>query len=563
MAVYQSLSVEQISQNTEENTSLVRVLWQTTQNGGSYNLVEREAYYYVSINGQSEQTFAVSYTLPGSTVLTLADVTLTVPHNDKGEATISVRTWMDTHLSAGVVTLSKTLTLDTIPRVTTGKATDALIGGFSRLALTKRNVGHTHSILWEFGSQWGYITPSGGSGTEEVRFSGESLDFLIPESFYEEIPDRKQEACTLTVTTYEGLIPIGDPQSTAFTVSADETVCGPQVSGSVIDICDKTLALTGDNSILVRHCSTAQCIIAPETRMGAGVAKKRIRGQEVEGFLEIPEYDGESVLFELEDSRGFTAEYHHPVTLVPYVRLSCDAAIARQEPVSTTAVLMVSGDYYPGSFGAEENSLSLTYSLDGVNFLPIVPEITENRYAAALLLEDMDYTRVYYITLRVSDRLTEHTRELILKKSIPVFDWGEKDFAFRVPVVLETPLAPAYGGTGASLPEQAWENLGMTQAMEPGVEYNTWQRWKGKTVYTMLFDTIMMPDSGCAEVYHWLTVGEIIGCHGCMSDGRVLPWGGTHRTRADIYCDKDKIYVDTAGDFSALTAAVQIFYTKE
>ena len=48
MAVNQSLTLTLVSQNIEENTSKVRVLWQSTQTGGSYNMTSRTAKYYLS-----------------------------------------------------------------------------------------------------------------------------------------------------------------------------------------------------------------------------------------------------------------------------------------------------------------------------------------------------------------------------------------------------------------------------------------------------------------------------------------------------------------------------------
>lgn len=563
MAVYQSLSVNQISQDLGQNSSQVQIVWQTTQTDSSYNLVQREAYYWVSINGEPEQMHTVSYTLPKQSTQKLVDVTVTVPHNDKGEGSVQVRTWMDTHLSAGVVELQKSLVLDTIPRVTTLLATDARIGSFSRLALTKRNVGYLHSIFWRFGHLQGYVTPSGGIGQEEVRFGGESVDFMIPDSFYEAILDRKADICTLTVTTYDGLIPVGEAWETAFTITADEAVCGPQVGGSVIDINDATLALTGDNRVFVRYQSLAQCVIEPYARMGATIAQKRICGTEVEGYLEIPEFDGKPVVFEVKDSRGFLASHTENVILIPYVKLYCDVSVEREAPVSKNAVLYISGDCYFGSFGAVDNFLELSYSINGGAYVPLTPTVTEDgRYYASVSLTDMDYTQIHYIRVQARDALCEENKQVILKKSIPVFDWGEMDFVFHVPVTMDSPLPVSSGGTGGSDQETAWDNLGLTLPMVAGVEYLTWQRWRGKPVYTILLDHIPMLNNGCYRIPHGLAATEIISCRGTMSDGRCLPWGGTHTPRAEVYCDTQEIYVDTGGDYTALTAAVQILYVK-
>ena len=118
MAVTQTLSVTEVagSINSFSNTSKVRILWQSTQSGDSFNGYTRTAKYYVSINGGAEKEYVVSYTLPQSSTKTIVDTTLTVTHKSNGTGTVKVRTWMDTRISAGVVEKTQTLTLSTITK---------------------------------------------------------------------------------------------------------------------------------------------------------------------------------------------------------------------------------------------------------------------------------------------------------------------------------------------------------------------------------------------------------------------------------------------------------------
>lgn len=116
MAVSQSISLTQTSQNINNNTSTVAFKWTSTQTNDSHNLNKRTAYYYVSINGGAETQYSVEYTLTKLSTNTIVNTTFTVPHNNDGTGKISVRTWMDTRISAGVVEKSQSLTLTTIPR---------------------------------------------------------------------------------------------------------------------------------------------------------------------------------------------------------------------------------------------------------------------------------------------------------------------------------------------------------------------------------------------------------------------------------------------------------------
>ena len=116
MAVSQSISLTQGAQNITNNTTQVTFTWTSTQTGESWNGYTKTAYYYVSINGGAETKYSVSYTLPKASTKTIASNTFTVTHNSDGTGSISVRTWMDTGISAGVVEKSTSLTLTTIPR---------------------------------------------------------------------------------------------------------------------------------------------------------------------------------------------------------------------------------------------------------------------------------------------------------------------------------------------------------------------------------------------------------------------------------------------------------------
>lgn len=119
MAVSQSISLTQGSQSVENNTTQVTFKWTSTQSGESWNGYTKTAYYYVSINGGAETKYSVSYDLPKSSTTTIASKTFTVKHKDNGEGSISIRTWMDTGISAGVIQKSKSLSLTTIPRAST------------------------------------------------------------------------------------------------------------------------------------------------------------------------------------------------------------------------------------------------------------------------------------------------------------------------------------------------------------------------------------------------------------------------------------------------------------
>ena len=54
--------------------------------------------------------------------------------------------------------------------------------------------------------------------------------------------------------------------------------------------------------------------------------------------------------------------------------------------------------------------------------------------AATISLSDLDYTKAFAFEVVVSDKIATVTKAVTLPKGIPVFDWGENDFNFNVPV---------------------------------------------------------------------------------------------------------------------------------
>lgn len=440
MAVYQNLSVTQLGQNGEENTSVIKILWQSTQTGPSYNAIADTGRYTVIVNGQEQVTREVTFVLPPNTTETIVSAEEVIFHNDKGEAEVTVKTWMNTHISAGIVELSQTLKLDPIPQASTVVASDGVIGGISRLAVTRKNGESSHTIAWQFGQLGGYLDAAGQICENPVKLFAESLDFSLPESFYSQIPHAKSGICTLTVCTYSGGNPVGEPQRAEFTVSVAEEGCIPGVSGKVTDINPATLALTGDENDLIRYHSTACCTIFAEANNFAQILEKKIQGREAEDSLCFENTETGQFLLQAADSRGFTGTCTLQARLVPYIPLSCLALAERDGPASGEAILSVSGLFYNGSFGTAENELKLSYSIDGVNFIPASAEISDCAYSAQVRLTDMDYTRLHTITVRAEDCLGVVEKQVVLKKGVPTFDWGENDFAFHVPVQMDSSL---------------------------------------------------------------------------------------------------------------------------
>jgi hypothetical protein len=201
MAVSQSLSVTEVagSVNNSANTSKVRILWQSTQTGDSWNGYTRIAKYYVSINGGAETEYSVSYTLPKNTTKTIVDTTITVNHKDDGTGSVKVRTWMETGISAGVVEKSDTISLTTIPRASTiSSVSNVTLGNLCAVKWTPRSKDFRFKIKFAVGS-WSLTTAAIHPNTTTL-YTNASYGISLEAAH--QFPNSKDAEMTVTLYTY-------------------------------------------------------------------------------------------------------------------------------------------------------------------------------------------------------------------------------------------------------------------------------------------------------------------------------------------------------------------------
>lgn len=216
MGVSQSLWLSETGYDIASNTSTVRIVWSSTQSGGSYNSYERTAKYWVSINGGNETEYSVSYTLPQATTISIVDTTITVNHETDGTGTVSVRTWMDTHISAGVVTKSESLTLTTIPRASDLSVSNGTLGSKQTITANKKNGGFTHTLAWKSGSYSGII--DGAKVLKSIWEFTPSLDLATGS------PNWTSVYCEFTLSTYNGNSLVGSVSKTVTMAIPDSVV---------------------------------------------------------------------------------------------------------------------------------------------------------------------------------------------------------------------------------------------------------------------------------------------------------------------------------------------------
>ena len=238
MSVYQNLSLEQVGQSIANNTSKVRIKWTSQQTGTSYNDAPGDkAYYYITINGGTETEHTVAFTLPQNTTKTILDTTLTVSHKADGTGSIKVRTWMDTEISAGVITQTKTLTLDTIPRASAVSApSTGTLGTALKITIDRKSANFTDKLYYKIGRN---------SAVQITEYDGTAgtYSWTPPVSLAINAPNSTKLAVTLIANTYNGTAYVGRSECTV-TLAIPSSVV-PTLSVSVTDPTGNKTKYTG------------------------------------------------------------------------------------------------------------------------------------------------------------------------------------------------------------------------------------------------------------------------------------------------------------------------------
>lgn len=250
----------------------------------------------------------------------------------------------------------------------------------------------------------------------------------------------------------------------------------PYISEAWIDdINSTTVALTGNSHILVRYFSTAyveavwasdnstidldSCIMrnGGDTQLANHIGASRVGAT----FVNVA---SDTFYLSAQDANGNVGQ--RTVTpkdygaMVDYIKLTCNVLDSRPDATGQIT-LTCYGDCFVGSFGAQDNTLSVQYryrqsggTWSGWNTMTAV-KYTDS-YVANATKSGLDYQKSYDFEFIAMDRLMSATASSSKVKSVPVFHWSENDVVFEVPVTFNG------GTTGASLSDTVDGNLNVT-----------------------------------------------------------------------------------------------------
>lgn len=456
----------QNSKSEANNTSNITVTLKARRNDGypsygAYNNYGNNTIRLTVGGSVKVNNTAANIDLRTSTGVTLATWTGDIAHNTDGTLNLALEgyfyfnTSAATSLPKGGYTVSGTASLDTIPRKSSVSCTDANVGSSAVITISRASQNFRHTLTYSFGSL---------SGTIVSNTSSVSIGWTLPTTFYSQMPKRTMWG-TISCETFDSYGNSLGTNSCYFTATAVDTVT---VSGSVIDTNSTTIALTGDSSKLIKYFSSAKATISASTNNSATIVSKTINGSEVASEKIFENCEISSFIFYAKDSRDYSNSETVNLDMIQYIKLTNNASVARVSPTGDTINLSLSGNYFNSSFGASSNTLNCKYRycISGGtlgDYQMVTATKSGNSYSYSVTLSGFDYKNSYTIEVVVSDELMTVSKSITLLKGTPVFDWGESDFNFNVPVAAPYFYAVNSSGERYSIGiESRSENSGVT-----------------------------------------------------------------------------------------------------
>lgn len=221
----------------------------------------------------------------------------------------------------------------------------------------------------------------------------------------------------------------------------------PVLNPTVKDIKLETLELTGNENTFIRYESMAEYSINATPSKYATIVKQQIKcGSKIIEDLPngiIQDVESGDFEFYVLDSRNMATSSTVFKNLIEYVKPTCyqEAQIELSGDISAAIKLTTSGNYYNGSFGMENNEFMLEVrygeqygELGDWIKISSTPTFKNNTYTVSNNFSGFDYGKAYVFESRLRDKLNVVQSTQYVIKLLPVFDWGEGDFNFNVPI---------------------------------------------------------------------------------------------------------------------------------
>lgn len=429
---YLTFSWKLKTQSTENNYSVIT--WELKGAGGS----STTNYYYsapfkVVINGKTEYESSTRIQLKNGTLVASGEVVIS--HNTDGKKTFTASAQGAIYSYSINSTGSGSWELTQIPR------------GAKLTGATNSNdeENPTITLVNAAGNSVNKLEIILKSADESTTFATREITDKTVSTYKITLTDTERnnirKACANANSMKVKYILKTTIGSNTFTSSQEKTItiinANPTLSPVVVDTNSATVAITGNNKILVKGHSTPQCITN-----ASAVKYATITGYKITNGSYILEADKNymsniqsgTTTFKVIDSRGNAATQTITNSFVDYIELSLNISATNITTAGATT-LKVRGRFFDEYIGKTRNTLTITYcvSANGGSFdswKNITPTKEDNGYSANVPLTGFNYQNTYKIKVRAVDEFNDLTQEIDVM-SKPVFEWGKDVFCIN------------------------------------------------------------------------------------------------------------------------------------
>lgn len=356
------LWVDQVSQNTQDNSSQVRVrlaLLNTTTTFAQYSCSA-----YVDLNGQRLNWSGSPSMMSYNQTIMLIDQTITVGHNADGTKTFGLMAsfsggggWSPSNLTIG----GNSFTLTTIPRSSSASVVAGVIGSAVTININRQSPSFKHTVRYAWGNKSGTIASNVDT----------SVTWTIPLEFANDIPNSSTGTGTIYVDTYSGSTLTGT-QSVTFTAAVPDTMRPTLSSVTLSDANTIAQNLIPNSDTFIQVLSNIKVAFdgasgsygSTITGYRAGIVGKNQATNINGGTLGIMNYSGDvTVRASVVDSRGRWSEAKNiQVKVLEYFSPALSFSIARTGSTSSTLTVTRNSKVAPLPVnGTQKNTMTLTF----------------------------------------------------------------------------------------------------------------------------------------------------------------------------------------------------------
>lgn len=363
-SLYLNLYVDQASQNITANTSTVNWRVTVSRTGAYYTHNHQgDSVLSLSLDGRNVHSSNPTWHTSGEEY-TLASGSSTIDHNSDGTKTLPVScTFKPNNGLHGTITVSGSLGLTTIPRSSSVRVSNGVIGSSVTITINRQNPSFKHTIRY---------TWAGKSGTIASNVDT-SATWSIPMDFANDIPNSASGTGTIFVDTYSGSTKTGT-QSTTFTASVPGNV-KPTFSGVTLsDLNGAAQNLISNSDTFIQVISNIKVAFngakgtygSTITGYRAEIVGKNQATSSNGGSLGIMNYHGTiKIRASVSDSRGRWSDTKEvSVTVLEYFAPALSFSVARTGSTSSTLTATRNAKIAPLMVaGSQKNSMTLTFKV--------------------------------------------------------------------------------------------------------------------------------------------------------------------------------------------------------